>query len=170
MKTLDNTIVAFHVGRGGSFNNQGHLSFLGENEIGDFINDLYPDYENINVFKKRYGFADTADNQRCILDLITDGEFEQLEEKFGITEEMLGDVVYFDSGGNPVGLSQDDVDSGIGKIDIDGAYNTTYTKSLEDCDEYEIEAIRESNYWNKSELLELLGEKEEEEEEEEEEN
>lgn len=34
--------------------------------------------------------------------------------------------------GNPVGLTTEDVRSGIGRIDIDGEYNTIYTKRMGD--------------------------------------
>jgi hypothetical protein len=105
-------IVAFHIGRGGRFKNSGYLTFIGENEIGNYIDELF-----IN------------DN-----------------------------LVYVDGSGNSVGLTDNDVKNGIGTIDIDGAYDTTYTKLLSECDDREIEAIRNSSEWNKDELLELLGE------------
>jgi len=166
MKTAENTIVAFHIGRGGRFNNPGFLTFLGENEIGRYTEDLFSHYENEGNFKDRYGFDDTDPReQKCILDLINDKEFEELEEKFGITEEMLGEEMYYDGGRNPVGLTQNEVDSGVGRIDIDGGYDTTYTKLLSDCTENEIEAIRNSDDYHKNDFLEMLGETTEEEEE-----
>lgn len=42
----NSTIVAFHIGRGGRFNNPGHLSFCGENKIGHYINGLFLSREN----------------------------------------------------------------------------------------------------------------------------
>ena len=39
---------------------------------------------------------------------------------------------YKDDAGNPVGLTTEDVRTGIGRIDIDGEYNTIYTKRLGD--------------------------------------
>jgi len=45
MTTLNNpiekTIVAFHTGRGGKFYNAGHVSFIGEKKINEFVNDLF---------------------------------------------------------------------------------------------------------------------------------
>jgi hypothetical protein len=150
-------IVAFHIGKGGRFHNAGYLSFIGEKNIGDFTEHLFFKYENQNKFSTRFGFDYTHDkDQKCIIDLITDKEFEELEEKFGITEEMLGEEVYYDANGNEVGLSEKDVETGIGRIEEDGYFNTTYTKYLDDCNESEIEAIKTSNYWNKDELLSLL--------------
>lgn len=157
MTNSEKTIVAFHIGRGGRFHNAGHLSFVGCRKIGDFTDDLFDTYENRNEFKDRYGF-DYADGGRCILDLIGDEEWDELEEKFGITEEMLGEKIYVDGGGNPVGLTQDEVDSGIGRINIDFSYDTTYTCYLKDCDEDEIHAIKNSQEYIKDDLLELIEE------------
>jgi hypothetical protein len=161
MKTLENTIVAFHIGRGGRFNNSGFKTFIGEEEIGKFTNDLSSSYENAGKFKNRFGFDATyRSGQKCIVDLITEELFEELEEAFGIKLEELGELQYSDNAGNPVGLTQKEIDSGVGRIDIDGGYNTTYTCYLKDCSEEEIELIKESGYWNKNELLELLGQNE----------
>lgn len=94
----ENTIVAFHIGRGGRFYNAGHLSFLGEYRIDDsrFLNDL------------------------------------------SLSEDEL---VYVDSVGSEVGLTVEEAKTGIGRINIDGIYDTTYTKLLSDCDDKELEAI-----------------------------
>jgi hypothetical protein len=47
MKTAENTIVAFHVGRGGRFHNAGFKTFIGEKKISDFTDDLFiKDREN----------------------------------------------------------------------------------------------------------------------------
>lgn len=139
---IENTIVAFYIGRGGRFNNAGHLTYLGEKEIGKFTDDLYLRFENEKNFKNRFGFDSTrGDTQRCILDLINDRDFDELKEKFGITEEMLGEEIYTDSNENPVGLTQKEVEEGIGRINIDNDYNTTYTCFLKDCSEKECKLI-----------------------------
>lgn len=106
MKTIyfnEETIVAFHVGRGGQFNNQGHLTFVGENKIGDFIEDL---------------FWDTDDKGNALPDA-------ELRKETG----------------NLVGCTWKEVESGIGRIDIDGDYNTTYTMKLSDVEQ-------DSKEWN----------------------
>jgi hypothetical protein len=154
MKNLETTIVAFRIGRGGQFWNPGHLSFIGEKRIGEFTDELFCHFENESNFKKRFGFDTTHHaDQKCILDLITDREFDELEEKFGISEIDLGEEIYIDCGGNDVGLSVADVKKGIGCINVDGQYNTIYTCFLEDCNENEIFAIRNSDYWQKDDLL-----------------
>lgn len=80
-------VLAFRIGR--KYNgesNQGSVQFLGESEIGEFI-------DNYNL------------------------SFNEDE--------------YYDEGGNPVGLTPEQVESGIGAIDYDGEYNTVYTKEVE---------------------------------------
>lgn|GEM_PF-2486860 len=152
--TKDRIIVAFHIGRGGRFNNAGHKSFIGEKKIGDFTNDLYSSFENLSNFKNRFGYDNTGNfNQKCILDLVTDENFEELEEVFGIKKEELGEEIYYDGGGNSTGLTQKEVDGGIGKINIDYDYNTTYTMFLDECDKDELLLIADSNEWNKQELI-----------------
>ena len=142
--TIGQTIVGFHTGRGGRFYNAGHVSFIGECKISDFTNNLFSRFENESNFKDRFGFDFTGDkNQKCILDLITDREFEDLEEKFGITLEMLGEEQYYNNE-NPVGLTEAESDSGIGVIDIDGEYDTTVCLTLEDCSDEELQLIVDS--------------------------
>jgi hypothetical protein len=119
MKTAENTIVAFHIGRGGRFHNAGFKTFIGEKKIGDFTNDLF--------IKER-----------------ENGKF--------CTPE------YVDGGGNPVGLTVKEAETGIGRINLDEDYNTTYTTFLSDCDEKEIKLIIESREWNRDDLLDLYAE------------
>jgi hypothetical protein len=141
---MENSIVAFHVGRGGRFYNPGHLTFIGEKSIGDFTDSLYPNFENEQNFKNRLGFDKSFDGNKCILDCFTDEDFETLNTLYGITEEMLGDKVYRASNGELVGLTQKDVESGVGCINIDNTYNTTYTTYLKDCSEVELQTIWDS--------------------------
>ena len=86
-------IVAFHIGRGGRFYNSGHLSYIGENTINSFTNDLF------------------------------------------LNESQ---TMYTDTNGNEL-LSVEN--NGIGCIDIDGEYDTTYTCKVSDLNEKEIEVI-----------------------------
>jgi hypothetical protein len=63
---------------------------------------------------------------------------------------------YTDDQGNGVGLTVEMVNSGIGEINLDGSYDTVYTKYLgEKLTEKEITAIFESNPtdWMEKELL-----------------
>ena len=101
MKTLakvleenQDLIVAFHIGRGGRFYNSGHLSYIGENTINYFTNDLF----------------------------LSEDESE-----------------YLDLNGEKVGLLVEN--DGIGRIDIDGQYDTTYTTTVGQMTDEEVSAI-----------------------------
>jgi hypothetical protein len=87
-------IVAFHIGKGGRFNNSGHLSYIGENDINNFTNDLF----------------------------LSEDESE-----------------YLDLNGEKVGLLVDN--NGIGYIDIDGQYDTTYTTTVGQMTDEEVSAV-----------------------------
>jgi hypothetical protein len=84
-------ILAFQVGRGGRFNNSGHLTYIGEKHIGEFTDNLFTRFENQSDFQERYGWDNTFSDQKSIVELITDKDFSELGEKFGISEEDLGD-------------------------------------------------------------------------------
>lgn len=140
-------IVAFHIGRGGRFNNAGFLRFLGEKRIGDFTEDLYPGYENERDFKDRLGWDQSFDGIPCILDCFTNRDLETLEKSYGITEEQLGEYGYWKGNGNHSGLYEKQVESGIGTINIDHDYDTTYTTYLDECSDRELEAIIYSDVW-----------------------
>lgn len=136
MKNLQNkTIVCFHIGRGGHFNNSGYLSFIGEKNINDFTYDLYEYYEHEYELKKKLF------NHPNLLK-----KFEQCQENngegFDFFEKLgfvFGEKYYFESGGYFTGLLVDN--DGTGTIDSDGSYNTTYCELLENCSEKELELI-----------------------------
>jgi hypothetical protein len=62
------------------------------------------------------------------------------------------EYVTFD--GNKVGLTDNDCYNGIGKIDIDGDYNTIYTKYSDELSEKEFEAILREKRWNTDTIVE----------------
>jgi len=105
-------ILKFYVGRGGRFNNAGHISYVGEERIdeGSAFNDLMYDEENDE---------------------------------------------YLDSAGNPLhdDLTKEDLESGIGTINIDHGYDTTYTKYPNNLNQNERMAILKDNPYNCGELL-----------------
>ena len=147
------TIVAFHIGKGGRFHNPGFLSFIGTERIGKFTNDLFCNFTNLHSFKARLGYDSSLDGQPCIQDLAANKDFDTLETLYGITEDMLGVEQYFDGNGNTVGLTCDEEFEGVGRIDVDGGYDTTYTCYLSDCSENEITAIQDSREGSKDEIL-----------------
>ena len=120
-----NTIVAFHIGRGGSFYNPGHLTFIGVQKIGetsDFLNNCFPP-------------ADESDPE----------------------------AEWHDGSGNSVGLTNAQLESGIGRIDQDGHYDTIYTKKIEGLDENEIDAVREAlPQWDAKQIIDFIENQEDE--------
>jgi hypothetical protein len=66
--TTPNIIVHFHVGRGGQFNNAGHKSFVGENDISDVIS-----FRNDHIF-----IQDRDDKGRFISPMYVDHNGNEL--------------------------------------------------------------------------------------------
>lgn len=94
------TIVAFHIGRGGRFNNGGHLTFLGEGKISDYTED-------------------------CMNPVMIDENSDSDQPE--LIEDNSPEAEWTDYNGNSVGLTNAEYQSGIGRINIDLEYNTTYT-------------------------------------------
>ena len=149
-------IVAFHIGRGGRYNNSGFKSFVGEKNINEFVYDLFINYENIHKVAEKIKANSILDrNHDLIFDLINDEKFTELEI-FGIKKEDLGKQIYTTCGGDGVGLDVEN--DGTGCMREDGEYNTTYACRLEDLDEAEIELIVNSNEYKSFDLIEFLEE------------
>ena len=144
--SIEKTIVCFHIGRGGHFHNPGHKSFIGEEKIGKYTDDLFLNFENESkVLKKVRNNSILIKFESEILDAITERNFEILES-FGITEDELGDRVYTTCVGNSVGLTEEEEEIGVGCINKDGDYDTTYCCFLEDCNDHELQLIIDYNY------------------------
>lgn len=147
---LGKTIVAFHIGRGGEFYNQGHRTFLGEKEIGEFTDDLFLNFENQHsIYRKiqsRY-LPNLSSLYDAAIENIDDDKSiaarARIEKFLGV---KFGELVYFDEGGNPVDLTAEEEATGLGRIDCDGEYDTTYTKYLEDCTDEELRLIVENRH------------------------
>jgi hypothetical protein len=152
-ETAAKRIVSFHIGRGGRFNNPGYKSFLGERKISEYTDELFLEYENIEkVVEKVQNNSILNKFEDEIINAITAGDFEKLEEFF-IKKEDLGEMVYHDRGGNNTGLTESESDEGVGRIDIDMLYNTTYAKYLQDCDEEEMSLILNEETYIDSEIM-----------------
>lgn len=137
-QSVGSTIVAFHIGRGGQFHNAGHTTFLGEHSIKKYITDLFTTTEK---YGEVFGTIQNHDNVVAEFERLRDEDdyagMEKLANRFGMT---LGEVGYADFNGNFI-ITKKDVDSGIGRIDLDGQYDTTYTCRLEDCSEAQLRII-----------------------------
>lgn len=139
------TIVAFHIGRGGHFWNPGHLSFIGENKIDKYVDDLFLGYENqSDIWSEIKGRPNLEEKYYAAVE----GNEDALAFFANRLKMPFGEKEYFDGGGNHVGLTEEEAESGIGRINIDNDYDTTYTCFLSDCDEKELQLIRNSNEFN----------------------
>ncbi len=139
MKT-SSTIVAFHIGRGGKFNNAGHKSYCGTKKIGEFVSDLFLNFEN---YRKVLRKIDNRDNLLQLLqeanELLTTTSYQYLRlHDLGLD---LGELIYTDHNDEPVGLTVEQEDGGIGCINQDFDYDTTYTCELGKCDADELKLI-----------------------------
>ena len=147
---MKDLIVGFKIGRGGRFNNSGYKTFLGECKISDFTNDLFVRFENEGKILKEIG------NRQNLIDKFYEC---RSSENFDFFEKLgfdLGQKIFVDGNDNEVGLSYEDYLSGIGIIDIDGAYDTVYTKLLSDLKESEIDLVNASDFWNSPQMIEFL--------------
>lgn len=145
MENIDNfktehkdTIVAFHIGRGGRFNNGGWLSCIGEQRISEFINELFVRFENHDEVLSRFS---NQQIRNAVIDAIGNNDFEALAA-FGVMESDLGEVIYCDQAGNEVGLTVAEAETGIGTINIDHQYNTTYTTTIGELSDDELSAVQ----------------------------
>lgn len=122
MKNQNKTILAFHIGRGGKFNNAGYLSYIGQKDISYFTDNLFLKFENEDDVLSQ---IEGKENLEQLFEKCRDeDDFTEFEKRTGLD---LGEKVYFKNTGNTVGLSELECMTGIGRIDIDGEYETYYT-------------------------------------------
>lgn len=145
-KTAD-TLITFHIGRGGRFHNSGHLSYGDQNKtINSYTSELFVGYENLYYIDKIIG---DRGNLRNLLTMAIDGDtiaFNRLIE----LKLDLGQKIFVDNSGNHVGLNVDN--DGRGNINIDNEYNTTYVKYLSDCTNEELIIILNSDNYKSSDV------------------
>lgn len=135
---IGKTIVGFKTGRGGSFWNAGHVSFIGECNINDFTNELFLRYEN------EHSLYEKIDGRKHLLEKYEDCQYFDDFTFFTDKGFDLGEKVYSDCNGRPVGLTEKEANEGIGVIDIDGEYNTIVCEYLEDLSESQYQLIIDS--------------------------
>ena len=148
MKTTKKVLVNFQIGRGGRFNNQGHLSFLnvGTKAKACVESDNIIRYENeAEIIKdlETEQLADTVRDQITDLDCQIEGDnYTEFCEKYG----DLGKLELHDCNGNVIGEYQN------GECEynynIDNDYDTTYGKLISDLSELtesELEAVIEAS-------------------------
>lgn len=148
-------LVAFHIGRGGSFHNQGFKSYIGEHNIDHFVGDLFLKWSNrIDVeaqISNDYSHNE-LESERLINLLYESYTDINLVKELNDLGYNLGELEYFDECDNSVGLTATEAATGIGKIDIDGDYDTTYVKDISECNKQELMLIVNSDICKSNEL------------------
>lgn len=147
MTTIENTLITFHTGKGGRFNNPGFRSYCDQDKsIDSYTKDLFVNYDNQVSILNEY---EKYDNIFRALEKAIECDFssnhEEILKRLGLTAEAFGKKVYQDVSGNPVGLDCDN--DGTGSINIDNDYNTTTVVRLSECDEADFRMILDSARW-----------------------
>lgn len=157
MNNISNTIVAFHIGRGGKNNNPGYIRFLGTKEIGDFIEGYFLNptnhWELLNAIGNRDNILELYYQAIQGMQNFEIDHYIQFERRTGL---VIGALEWTNENGTPIGLTFEQYDEGIGIIEIDTHFDTTYTKYLQDCNEDEVKLIVNSMEWNADYLIEEL--------------
>lgn len=140
---MENTLVAFHTGRGGRFNNAGFTKFIGEdkniNYYASLESDIYVNPENHNEI------LDLIKGKENIKELYFNNNV-LFAKRTGI---QVGDDYYYHFE-TPLDLPCNN--DGTGRLDLDGEYDTTVVTRLGDCDENDILMIHKSNNYKSTQL------------------
>lgn len=113
--------LLFHIGRGGRFYNSGYMTFEG---IGDLHNSSF--YVNGNYYYP--ALKDEAGNP-------------VLDEDGNEIDDDSDDAPVLDHNGSEVGITFGELATGIGRIELDGDYNTWEAIESEDMEDKHIDAI-----------------------------
>ena len=153
---MKKTIVYYHTGRGGRFWNSGHTTFCGTKNIVDVLQ-ICDNSSNKNFIEK--------ENRSDIYELLKRRGLNNLQDYFETCENEdnfsrfekitgldLGEDVYTDSNGNTI-ISVCEAETGVGRLEWDGDYDTDTCTFLNDCTEGELELINDSQEWNKESVL-----------------
>lgn len=154
--TTSNTIVYFHTGRGGSFNNAGHTTYCGQKNIEQVL--------QMNDSGKRNSFL-SKENEHEIYQLLKKRDLENLIELFEksrdnddfsrfekLTGLDLGEDVYTDCNGSTM-ITVAEVETGVGTLDWDGEYDRDNCILLSDCGEGELQTIISSREYDKEDTV-----------------
>lgn len=141
------TILHFHTGRGGHFNNPGYKTFCGIETIDKHVDDLFPGFEYQN---EAYSKIKGRENLEQLLFKAKDsGNAEIFESKTGID---LGEFGLVDLNGTFM-ISQAQLATGTGVIARDLQYNTDEFVTLSECDADDMRVVLRSNSWAREQVL-----------------
>lgn len=156
MATENKTIVFFHTGRGGRFNNSGHVTFCGTKNIEEVLQLNDSGKNNSSITKENaqeiYEML-KGRNLPNILELFEkcrdEDDYSEFERKTGLE---LGEDIYADFGGTQI-ITLEEVETGVGILNWDNDYDTDECKFLADCEEKELQLISDSDKWDKESIV-----------------
>lgn len=151
--TTEETLVAFHIGRGGIFNNGGHRTYIGQDQpIDHYIDHVntFVNYENYYDLRKKFG---ARENLISLLEKAAHDQDVEAQNRLIKWGFDLGEEIYTDANGNDLGLKVNN--NGVGRLEVDGEYNTTYVQKLEECSDEELLLIYESSDYKSLDVLDF---------------
>lgn len=97
-KSTEETFITFHTGRGGMYNNPGHVSYIDQDvPIDHYTDDLFIGFENTRDIIERFKNKQV---RNAIIEAIDNERFETLKD-FGVELSDLGEKQYYDASGSP---------------------------------------------------------------------
>jgi hypothetical protein len=140
-------IVAFHISGGGG--NRNKREYVGQKKISDFVGDLFVYANNHEqVISSIFDFDGVEWRDKVENAYYDYCNHQDPEDKAFVEEAIaleIGELVYLTDTRYGTCLSIKDAETGIGRVDIDGDYDTTYTCYLKDCDLNELKIIKASH-------------------------
>ena len=125
MTTIKNTIVYFHIGRGGRYHNSGHVTFYGQKNIKEVLRMLDSGKHWNFIAKENESKIYRMLKKRGLKNLLAlfekcrdNDDFEIFEKKTGL---KLGEDIYTDGNGDEL-ITVAQVETGCGTLDWDGDY------------------------------------------------
>ena len=151
--STDETLVAFHTGRGGRFHNAGYTQYIDQDvSIEAYTDDLFIRFKNSNDVVGRF---QNEQIRNAVIEAIYAEDFKTLAA-FGVSEKELGEQEYFQANGSSVGLTVKESATGCGTINIDNEYDTTTVCRLKDVSENEARMILQSNRYVSDDVRQWL--------------
>jgi hypothetical protein len=151
--TENKTVVHFHIGRGGRYNNAGHRTFEGiatfQEVISEKSDSLFYSRENYSSILKDLESRNLT-NLVGLLESCSDrDDFSDFEAKTGLS---VGEPVHTDCNGTII-VEAEDFDSLVGSLNWDYEYDTDVCQYLEDCDENDLLMIANSRGYRNEDII-----------------
>jgi hypothetical protein len=151
--TENKTVVHFHIGRGGHYNNSGHRTFEGIADLQEVISQhsdsLFYNRENYYSILKDLESRRLTNLVGLLESCRNADDFSKFEAKTGLS---VGEPVHTDCNGTII-VDAESFDSLIGSLNWDYEYDTDVCQYLEDCNERELLTIANSRAWKSDDAI-----------------